>query len=111
MKWRESLIRHFDLSVERYIDEKGRALLYALLLGERSRLDRSDKEVFAEAGLSHLLALSGFHLGIIYLVVARVLSWLLPLYRYRKLRYILLLLSLVAYTLFTGAAPLHSEPC
>ncbi|KGN79207.1 hypothetical protein HQ35_08635 [Porphyromonas cangingivalis] len=105
MKWRESLIRHFDLSVERYIDEKGRALLYALLLGERSRLDRSDKEVFAEAGLSHLLALSGFHLGIIYLVVARVLAWLLPLYRYRKLRYILLLLSLVAYTLFTGAAP------
>lgn len=105
MQWREKLIRHFDQATEAHIGEKGRALLYALVLGERSRLDKADREIFAEAGLAHLLALSGFHLGVIYLVVAQVLAWLLPLYRYRKLRYVLLLLSLVAYTLFTGAAP------
>ena len=105
MQWRERLIRHFDQATEGYIGEKGRGLLYALVLGERSRLDKADREMFAEAGLSHLLALSGFHLGIIYLVVARLLALILPLHRYRKLRYLLLLLSLVAYTLFTGAAP------
>lgn len=103
--WREHLMRTFDDSAEGAISAKGRVLLYALVLGERSGLDKTDREIFSEAGLSHLLALSGFHLGIIYLVISRVLKRLLPTHRHRRLRYILLLLSLVGYTLFTGAAP------
>jgi ComEC/Rec2-related protein len=37
----------------------------ALLLGERGRLERKVRESFVTLGISHLLALSGFHLGFI----------------------------------------------
>ncbi|MDO4770895.1 ComEC/Rec2 family competence protein [Porphyromonas sp.] len=105
MKWRAHLIRYFGDIAEGHMGERELHLLYALILGERSHLDNSDKALFAEAGVSHLLALSGFHLGVIYLVLSKLLRLLFPLHNRRKLRYIILLLSLVAYTLFTGAAP------
>jgi ComEC/Rec2-related protein len=37
----------------------------ALLLGERGLLDRSAREAFVKLGISHLLALSGLHLGFV----------------------------------------------
>ncbi|MCZ6766471.1 MAG: ComEC/Rec2 family competence protein, partial [bacterium] len=44
----------------------------ALLLGERSALQTNVREAFKSLGITHLLALSGFHLG---LVVAAVLGF------------------------------------
>ncbi len=44
----------------------------ALLLGERASLQRNVREAFKFLGITHLLALSGFHLG---LVVAAVLGF------------------------------------
>lgn len=38
----------------------------ALLLGNKSGLDRETRRKYAQVGASHLLALSGMHLGIIY---------------------------------------------
>ena len=47
---------------------RGRLVLAALVLGERSAgLDRT-RRVFAESGVAHLLALSGFHLAALALV-------------------------------------------
>jgi len=52
----------------------------ALLLGERGTLDRRVRKSFVTLGISHLLALSGFHLGF----VAGVLVLLLRLARVKR---------------------------
>jgi ComEC/Rec2-related protein len=52
----------------------------ALLLGERGVLDRRVRKSFVTLGISHLLALSGFHLGF----VAGVLVLLLRLARVKR---------------------------
>ena len=43
-------------------------LLKALLTGDRSSLSKEVVTVFRSSGASHLLALSGLHIGIIYLI-------------------------------------------
>lgn len=49
------------------------ALLKALLMGRRSSLDHATLEAFRTAGASHILALSGLHLGMIYGCISAVL--------------------------------------
>jgi len=50
------------------------ALLEALLAGQRDGLDPATVEAFRAAGASHLLALSGLHLGILYGILQRGLA-------------------------------------
>ena len=54
--------------------ESTSALLKALLTGERDGLDRETVAAFRTAGASHLLALSGLHLGILYGILQKGLS-------------------------------------
>lgn len=50
-------------------------LAKALLCGDRSFLSHGTKENFSLAGASHILALSGLHLGIIITLTKRLLFW------------------------------------
>ncbi len=81
------------------------ALLEALLAGQRDGMDRATVEAFRAAGASHLLALSGLHLGILYGILQRALAVL------GRSRAALVARSSVAvgasafYLLMTGASP------
>lgn len=55
---------------------QGRAVLLALLLGDRSLLDPATTDLFRDASLSHSLALSGLHLGFVC-GLGFALAWLL----------------------------------
>lgn len=57
-----------------FAHEKTGALLQALLTGSKEALSRDTIVAFRTAGASHILALSGLHLGVIYLLLGRVLS-------------------------------------
>lgn len=85
-------------------DETG-ALVLALTTGDRSLLDRETVQVFRQSGASHLLALSGLHLGILYLL----LSWLTkPLGNSilaKRFRSVFLMVAAGAYALVTGVSP------
>jgi len=66
--------------------EQAQAMLKALLVGDRSQISEERKEQLARTGLSHLLAISGLHIGLAasfgYLLVftlARVMSVAAPL--------------------------------
>ena len=52
-------------AIQRSIPEPQAGLAQALLLGIRSELPQSVKESFRTAGMSHLLAISGLHVGIV----------------------------------------------
>lgn len=98
-----------DKVVERYremgLKEGELSLLSALTVGEKRDLQQEIKENYSAAGASHILALSGLHLGIIY----AFLVLLLPL-RSRKLLFVVLreaviVLLLWGFAFVAGLSP------
>ena len=80
-------------------------MLKALLTGDRSGLSQDTVRVFRESGGAHLLALSGLHIGILYLLLSRLLWPLGNSPRARRVRYALIVLAAGLFTLMTGASP------
>lgn len=94
----EIFIEYSPLSVET------KNFLITILLGDRAYLDKETRDVFADAGISHILALSGMHIAII----GGILLWLLfPLnfYGHYKIRLIITIALLLAYAYLTGWQP------
>ena len=85
--------------------QRTNALLRALLTGKRDLLDRATTAAFRRAGASHILALSGLHLGIIYLLISRMLFFLGKSRRASILRSVIIVGLCGAYTVATGAGP------
>ena len=54
--------------------DRTNALIKALLTGNRKDIPPEITEAFRKSGASHILALSGLHLGIIYMILCRVMS-------------------------------------
>ncbi|MDE7426663.1 MAG: ComEC/Rec2 family competence protein [Muribaculaceae bacterium] len=57
-----------------------KAFLIASFIGERTYLDTADSEMLTKVGLAHLLAISGFHVGLIAWIVT-LLLWPLRAFR------------------------------
>lgn len=77
------------------------AFLTAILLGDRSFLGEDTRAEFADAGISHILALSGMHVGIIISIMLIILFPLnfAGLYRYRM---VITAFALLIYAFITG---------
>lgn len=54
--------------------EHSAAIVTALLTGRRGGLEKETVTAFRQSGASHILALSGLHLGVIYLFLRRLLT-------------------------------------
>ncbi|MBK8013869.1 MAG: DNA internalization-related competence protein ComEC/Rec2 [Deltaproteobacteria bacterium] len=87
-------------------------LIRALAIGDRSGVSDDDRRAYARAGLSHLLAVSGLHLGIVSGVFVVGLTWVFvrrPRIALgigaRRLAAAVGLPFVVAYTLLVGAGP------
>jgi competence protein ComEC len=52
------------------------ALLKALILGERHRMSSEQQEACRRAGVSHILAISGLHIGCVALAALGLFNWL-----------------------------------
>lgn len=87
--------------VETPIADGLKEFLNATLVGDRSMLTTDTLELFSATGLSHLLALSGLHVGIIAGFVSGILFplWLLG---WRRLRTIVLIATLWLFAAMTG---------
>ena len=81
------------------------SLVAALLTGDRSGLTAEQTAAFRASGASHILALSGLHLGVIYLIVSKLLSIIGNTPFLRRLRSVLIVSFSGFYTLATGAGP------
>ncbi|HHL53053.1 MAG TPA: ComEC family competence protein, partial [Flammeovirgaceae bacterium] len=61
--------------LQQYIkDDQALAVIQALLLGNKNDLDATTSEAYARAGAMHVLAVSGLHVGIIYLILLLLLG-------------------------------------
>ena len=85
--------------------ERTAPLLKALLSGDRSGLARDTVKTFRASGASHLLALSGLHMGMVYLFLSGIFSLLGNGLHVRRFRSALLILATGFYAVMTGASP------
>ncbi|MBT6807961.1 MAG: DUF4131 domain-containing protein [Flavobacteriales bacterium] len=74
----------------------------ALLLGDKNLLDRETVLVYSSSGAMHVLAVSGLHVGIIFLAFSYFLFFLDRIKYGPYLKAIILILILWSYALFTG---------
>lgn len=81
------------------------SLVNALLTGDRSSLDDSVMNSFRDSGASHILALSGLHLGIIYGILLKVTSIFGKHPTVKAVRSLIIISLCGIYTLATGASP------
>lgn len=81
-------------------------LLVALVLGYRSDLSKDIVNAFTDTGTTHVLSVSGLHVGIIYYVFNLLLGWILPKTRKGILvKGLLIFLLIWFYALITGLSP------
>ncbi len=76
-------------------------IVKAILLGDKSEINRNTRQEFAVTGVAHILAVSGFHVGII----AGILFWLFSFFRNEKVKFILISISLSGYIYLVDFQP------
>lgn len=82
-----------------------RALVKALVLGQRDELDSEQRTAFARSGTIHVLAVSGMHVGLIFTILSFMFGWWGSSDRARIIRGVVILLALWGYAGLTGGAP------
>jgi ComEC/Rec2-related protein len=82
--------------------------LRSILLGAHYKLPHETRQTYADAGIIHIFAISGLHVGILAGLVIFILAWLkVRIY----LRFFFLLPILVGYLLLIGAPPSATRAC
>ena len=100
--WQQRLARQLDGLMGQ---PEAAAVARAMFLGDKNALDPEIRAGFAAAGLSHILAISGLHVGIIFLCLGFLTRPLRALPMGHRLQQGVLLLALLVYMAVTGASP------
>ena len=82
-----------------------RALINALLLGQRQDISTEVYEDYAKAGAIHILAISGLHIGILLLILQFILKPLLYFRHGKLIRVIIILCLLWSFAIIAGLSP------
>ncbi len=88
------------------LNEDRNAIAAAILLGDRSRLNKDIQKQFANSGAIHVLAVSGLHVGIVIMVLSWLLKWMPNDHQFlSNVRNLIILFCIALYALLTGMAP------
>ncbi len=106
LSWAAGWQQHFSEQLRAVMPEAAqRGLAQAMFLGDKRHLSAAQKAHFATAGASHVLAISGLHVGIVFAFLALVLRPLRRLPQGKRLSNLVALLLLLAFMVITGASP------
>jgi len=100
--WRQKLLNIYKRTG---LKNEAYEILAALTLGAREEVSSDVKTVWAAAGATHVLAVSGLHVGIIFGIMQFILSFLAGSKMGRFFRGLILISSLWLYALLTGMSP------
>lgn len=82
-----------------------RQVAHAMLFGDRSSIEPALLEIWQNAGALHVMAVSGLHVGIIFLVVQSVFGFLRRHRTGQFVYYVIALALIWTYVAFTGLSP------
>ena len=102
--------------ISAFIENEGggshQGVLKALIVGQRQQVSQTLRDAFNRAGVGHLLAISGLHIGIVASVVFVCFSWILSRFKtflfnawVKRGAAILSFFPVLAYGLLSGMAP------
>lgn len=96
-------LKHFLLNqINDSLPEPHSSLLSGLLLGGNQNMTKAQVEKFRNAGVSHIMAVSGFN---VMIVVSGALALLAPLFLSRKKLFFVITAFLILFILITGFEP------
>lgn len=96
------LEKRFEDIFIRYLWPQNSQFLSALILGQRQNLPEETREIFVRTGTSHIIAISGFNVGIIVFII---LIFLKAIGIKRRLRYIITIPLLLIHMYAVGLSP------
>jgi len=85
--------------------EKHLELIQALILGQKQSINKEIYDEFAEVGVVHILAVSGLHVGIVFLILQFLFKPFLRLKHGRLIRVLLTILALWGFAALAGFSP------
>lgn len=90
---------------------QGRGMIAALMIGDKSLLSQQQKASFQVTGVSHLMAISGLHVGLVFLAIVwllqyflRPMAWVFDYWPRQQLVLIPALAGALAYSALAGFA-------
>ena len=81
------------------------AVTSAITLGYKNELDAEVKKAYSSSGAMHILAVSGLHVGVVYIVIELLLLFMKRRKFLRILKAIIIVTFLWFYALLTGLSP------
>ncbi len=87
------------------LSQKDMGILSAMIAGEREQVDKKVRNMYVEGGISHVLAISGLHVGIVFLFFNLLLKVMDRWYRMKVCKTVLIILLLWGYAFITGLSP------
>lgn len=94
--FRETLMNSFK---SHHFTNEVNGVINALLFGQRSDLSEKIKNDYKNAGVMHILAISGLHIGILYWIMNLIFSSFI---RSKSIRFLTVISILVCFAIITG---------
>lgn len=101
-KWQQKLV---GIIREQSLDRDEQAVGCAMLLGYTDGFGQDLQGAYSRAGVTHILSVSGLHVGLVFIICSRMLFFLNRNKTQKILKIILLILLTWLYCLLTGLAP------
>lgn len=98
----EKLVKRINNSLQ---DSSSAAFVAAMVLGYRSDLDKELVQTYADTGVLHILSVSGMHVGILFLVLNFLMSYLDKNKYTRWTKDIFIMLLIWSYAILSGLSP------
>jgi competence protein ComEC len=94
-----SILRDSELSQEAF------SICSALLVGYDDEIDSEVMQSFSHSGTLHILSVSGMHTGVLYAVLIFLFSLIDKYDKYKKTKFVFIMLGLWLFVLVTGLSP------
>ncbi|OFY66763.1 MAG: hypothetical protein A3H98_12165 [Bacteroidetes bacterium RIFCSPLOWO2_02_FULL_36_8] len=89
-----------------YIEDiRSRSVAISVLLGDKTQLDNALMQAYSHTGAMHVLAVSGLHVAILFIILQHLTSFLLRLKNGNHLQTGVIFLLLLFYAFLTGLSP------
>lgn len=101
-KFRSALI---DKLKQTKINPDEQAIIQGLVLGDRTDIDKQLYDAYAAAGAVHILAVSGLHVGVLFVLLSFLLRPLTRLKHGKVVRSLLIVIALWSFAFIAGLSP------
>src|SRR3989339_41414 len=99
--YRELVVSEIERKIDLLFSEKNFGIILALLTGDQTRVPQTLRRDFSLTGTTHVLSVSGLHVG----VIAAVLFILLGFVRMKWLKLVFFTILVSAFVVMTGMQP------